>query len=242
MCSLYSGIVTVLCVWWTETLWVRVRATGWGPKLISEAIISEAPSVAFCGVLKAHAWNTQYYWLNEWFRALDIPSLCQNVYVCIKPYMRTCSLVILIKCHQKATNQKTCIIFSGFSQFHNVFIKPVCGNNHLIWLVTSRDLSSCSKYRISEPHTAVIKEHRIVSTLSVDCCYCVPQGGYRTVNALQNFINNYHTKDANRDKKIYMLSMLFKSCTSNFFPAVEAAFPRTKVECGCPPVVAADTR
>lgn len=67
-----------------------------------------------------------------------------------------------------------------------MFIKPVCGNNHLIWLVTSPDLSSCSKYRISEPHTAVIKEHRIVSTLSVDCCYCVPQGGYRTVNALQN--------------------------------------------------------
>lgn len=82
-----------------------------------------------------------------------------------------------------------------------MFIKPVCGNNHLIWLVTSPDLSSCSKYRISEPHTAVIKEHRIVSTLSVDCCYCVPQGGYHTVNALQNFISNYHTKDANRDKK-----------------------------------------
>ncbi|MPC12308.1 hypothetical protein E2C01_004995 [Portunus trituberculatus] len=35
------------------------------------------------------------------------------------------------------------------SQFHDVFIKPVCGNNHLIWLVTSPDLSSCSKYRIS---------------------------------------------------------------------------------------------
>lgn len=52
---------------------------------------------------------------------------------------------------------------------------------------------------------------------------------------IAEFISNYHTKDANRDKKIYMLSMLFKSCTYNFFPAVEAAFPGTKAECGCPP-------